>query len=401
MRSPSFRVPSYCVHIARDQAYVRLNGEMIYLGKPGSPESHATYDRLIAEWMQAGRTYVKPADKPGISVNEVLLAYRRHAEQTYVDNDGKPSLEVERVNLAFRPVMNLYGIRLAEQFGPRALVAVQSKMIESGLCRRTINQRIGVVKRAFRWAVKQELVTPSVFHGLQAVDGLRSGRSKAKESKLVKPVPQHVLTAILKCLPPSLQAMVKLHDLTGARSGELCIMRGIDIETNDDGEPWLYRPQKHKTQRHGHQRIVPIGPDAQGVLRPFLKPDVQAFIFSPIPAKSERDAIKRANRKSKVQPSQLNRKKCNPKKMPGERWTTASYRRALDYATTLAIKRGDLPEGTHWHPHQLRHNCATRIRKHRGIDAARAVLGHSSIIQTAEYAELDIELARTAAAAVG
>ncbi len=83
--STKFRVPGYCVHTARNQAYVRLNGEIIYLGAPGSPESREKYDRLIAEWMASGRTYVKPAQRDGISVNEVLLAYRRFAESYYVN----------------------------------------------------------------------------------------------------------------------------------------------------------------------------------------------------------------------------------------------------------------------------------------------------------------------------
>jgi integrase len=214
-------------------------------------------------------------------------------------------------------------------------------------------------------------------------------------------VPAHVTDAVLKFLPATLQAMVKLHDLTGMRSGELVILRTCDIEVNNEGKPWLYRPAKHKTMHHGHERVVPIGPQAQAVLKPFLNRDVQAYVFSPAQARAERDAAKRANRKSKVQPSQLCRKKLRPKKQPGMRYTTASYRRALDYATRQAVKAGLLPDGTHWHPHQLRHNCATRIRKQYGLDAVRATLGHRTVIQSAEYAELDTELATVTAAEVG
>ena len=139
---PSLRVPAYCHHKRRDLAYVRLNGEMIYLGNYGSPESHDKYDRILAEWMQAGRTYLKPNDRPGISVNEVLLAYRRHAEQTYVDGDGKPTSEVERVNLAFRPVTSLYGTTPAEHFGPRALVSALPRMAVLDCCRRSEKERL-------------------------------------------------------------------------------------------------------------------------------------------------------------------------------------------------------------------------------------------------------------------
>jgi integrase len=137
------------------------------------------------------------------------------------------------------------------------------------------------------------------------------------------------------------------------------------------------------------------------VLQPFLKADVQAYVFSPAQAQAERDATKRAARKSKVQPSQLCRKKARPMKHPGLRYTTASYRRTLDYATKQAIRSGLLPQNTRWHPHQLRHNCATRIRRQYGLDAVRALLGHRTVSQSAEYAELDTELAAATAARVG
>lgn len=117
--------------------------------------------------------------------------------------------------------MDLYGTTPVEQFGPKALMAVQNKFVDQKLCRRTINQRVGVIKRAFKWAVKQELVPSMVYHGLQTVDGLHRGRSKASESKPVKPVPQDVMDVVMKYMPPTLQAMVQLHDLTGNPSNEV------------------------------------------------------------------------------------------------------------------------------------------------------------------------------------
>jgi integrase len=374
---------------------------MIYLGEPGSPDSKEKYRRLIAEWLGAGQTRVSPDERTTISVNEVLLAYRCFAEAYYTSPDGIPNTELERVGLAIRPVMDLYGTAAAQDFGPKALKTVRDKMIADKLCRRTINQRIGVIKRAIAWAVAEELIPPSVHHGLTVVKGLRRGKSAARESECVKPVPAQVMEAAMKFLPPTVQAMVKLHDLTGMRSGEMVIMRTCDIEITNDGKPWLYRPARHKTMNHGYERVVAVGPKAQEVLRPFLKADVQAYVFSPIQAQTERDAAKRAARKTEVQPSQLCRKKARPKKHPGLRYTTASYRRTLDYATKQAVKSGLLPQDTRWHPHQLRHNCATRIRRQYGLDAVRALLGHRTVSQSAEYAELDTELAAATAARVG
>jgi len=40
-----------------------------------------------------------------------------------------------------------------------------------------------------------------------------------------------------------------------------------------------------------------------------------------------------------------------------------------------------------WHPHQLRHNAATQLRKEYGLEAAQVILGHKTITVTQVYAE--------------
>ncbi len=53
------------------------------------------------------------------------------------------------------------------------------------------------------------------------------------------------------------------------------------------------------------------------------------------------------------------------------------------------------------HPHQLRHNYATRIRKDFGLEAAQILLGHSKADVTQIYAERDMNRAATVAAKIG
>ena len=112
----------------------------------------------------------------------------------------------------------------------------------------------------------------------------------------------------------------------------------------------------------------------------------------------------RSNRKTKVQPSQKNRAKRNPDKEPGEVYTPDSYRRAITYGIKRAnIERSKIGEPTipSWHPHQLRHNAATRLRKEFDLDTARAVLGHASMAITEVYAERDGTKASEAMGRVG
>ena len=61
-----------------------------------------------------------------------------------------------------------------------------------------------------------------------------------------------------------------------------------------------------------------MGPKAQQVLRPWLKDDPTAYLFSPAEAVAIRYAERRRDRKTKVQPSQAARKKkARPKRAPG------------------------------------------------------------------------------------
>lgn len=196
--------------------------------------------------------------------------------------------------------------------------------------------------------------------------------------------------------------MVQLQLLSGMRPGELVTMRTCDLETT--GRLWIYTPASHKTEHHGRERKIYLGPQAQEILRPWLRPELGTCLFSPAEAEAERAAELRRNRKTKVQPSQRNRRVLKPAKAPGEGYSVDSYRRAIAYGIRRANReraaRGE-PEIPKWHPHQLRHNAATRLRREFGLDVARAVLGHASVVVTEIYAELDGAKAAEAMAKVG
>jgi len=387
------RTPSYRLHKPTGQAVVTLDGRDFYLGRHDSPESRAEYDRVIAEWLTNGRRLHVAASGGGsdLTINEMLVAYLGHAESYYAKN-GRPTKEPEDIRYAIRPLRQLYGHTLARDFGPLSLKAVRKAFIDSGLCRNEVNKRVGKVARAFKWAVSEEMVPPSVHHGLKAVSGLRRGRADVRESKPVRPVPEAFVEAIRPFVARQVWAMVELQRLSGMRPGEVVSMRTIDLDTS--GRVWTYTPESHKTEHHGRPRAIQLGPRAQAVLRPWLRADLSACLFSPAEATAERRAVKRARRKTPVQPSQRGRAKARPAKTPGEAYTVESYRRAIAYG----CKRADGPK---WHPHQLRHSAATQLRKEFGLDVARAVLGHSSPAVTEVYAELDLTKAAEAMERVG
>jgi integrase len=265
-------------------------------------------------------------------------------------------------------------------------------MIEAQLSRGVVNQRIGRIKRMFKWAVAEELVPESVYRALLAVDGLKAGRSAARETEPVLPVSDAHVDAVLPFLSRPLQGLVQVQRMTGMRPGEVMRMRGADLDTS--GTVWFFRPIHHKTAWRQKTRTIPIGPRCQQILQSFLKPDPQAFLFSPQDGREDWFAAKRAARKSKVPPSQLCRRKANPRRKPRECYSRHSYAAAIARA---CVKAG-VPR---WHPNQLRHTRATEIRRQYGLEAAQVLLGHARANVTEVYAERNFELAERVAAEAG
>jgi integrase len=406
MAGRSRSVPSYRLHKQSGQAVVTLPDGLrgrrdVLLGRHGSPESRAEYARVIAEWEAGGRrTPAHASARSDLSVNELLVRFWEHAEQHYRHADGTPTSELNNYRLSLRPLRELYGHTRVAEFGPLALKAVRQKMVEASLCRGVVNQRVWRIKRVFRWAASEELVPIAVMQGLAAVAGLPKGRSPAPESEPVRPVPGEFVDAVQPYVTPHVWAMIELQRRTGMRPGEVCAFRACDLDTS--GRVWLYRPPRHKTAWRGKARVVALGPKAQAVLCPFLTLDLQAPLFSPRRARDERFATLRAARKTKVQPSQMCRRKARPKLQPAETYSPHTYGSAVKKAIVQANRRMHEREAEagrqyppdhvfvpHWHPNQLRHNYATDIRRQYGIEATQVCLGHSRADVTQVYAEAD------------
>ena len=90
--------------------------------------------------------------------------------------------------MACLPLKSLYGRISASDFGPKKQTAVRTEMVKLGWCRNTCNKLTSRIRAMFRWAVERALVPPSVHHGLQAVKGLKAGRSDARDTDPVRPV---------------------------------------------------------------------------------------------------------------------------------------------------------------------------------------------------------------------
>lgn len=293
------------------------------------------------------------------TVRELVDMFLTHALTYYRKPSGR--LTGEHVNYAhaLAPLVDLFGDEPAGAMTPGRLKAVRQAMIDSGrLARGTINQRIGKIRRVFRWAVSEEIIEPHVLAGLQAVEGLKLGRTRAHEGRGVQAIDEARAWAIMAELPHPIAALLEILLYTGMRVSEARIMRAQDITTSR--QPWEYRPREHKCEHHGKERIVMLGPRAIEVLRPRMK--YSGFLFSP----------------------------CG-----GSR----PYRRDSIYN---AIQRGCRRAGVEpFCPLAIRHTFATKVRRGMNIESARVMLGHTSAATTEIYAEMDQQLSRKTAMEFG
>ncbi len=371
--------PTYRLHKATGQAVVTIDGRDHYLGDHGSAASREAFDRLIAQWFANGRTLPAPVEV--LSVGVLALRYLDHADVYYRKPDGSPTSEATAIRQALRVLNRLFAHTPAADFGPLKLKAVRQGMLDAGWARTTINRQISRIRQMFKWGAANELVSGSLCHGLAALDGLRRGRSAAKETDPVKPVPAAHIEAVMPHVSAQVAGMIELQRLTGMRPGEACMMRGCDLVML--GKVWIYRPAEHKTLHHGHIREIFLGPRASAVVERFLKADLQAHLFSPADAEAARNLVRRSVRKTPMTPSQAARQPQSRRKRPPRTfYTVDSYRRAIARGAVIA----GVPS---WHPHQLRHNAATELRARYGIEAARVILGHRSAAVTEVYAEQD------------
>jgi integrase len=442
-KSTSTRQPRYRLHKPSGQGVVTLNSKDYYLGCHGTTESKAAYDRMIAEWLANGRICLTTVAT--ITVAAVIRQFWSWAETHYRKTDGTPTSEITQCRYALRPLNHLYGTTAAATFGPLKFKAVRQLLVhgyehpkygrQNPVSRSTANKWMGIVRRMFRWATENELVQASVFHSLLAVRGLQRGRTEARETLPVCPVPAALIDAVRPFVSRQVQAMIDLQLLTAARPGEICIMRGCDLDTS--GRIWTYSPESHKNEHRGQRREIYLGPRAQLIVVPFLKTDPQSYLYNAAVAVGEHNEKRRQNRKTPSIFGHIRRTVKNRKLIRSrpsrDRYDVTSYRRAIARACekgfplpqSLApkVKATGYPESSkewkarlsedeeaavrlwrhdhQWYPHQLRHNAATNLRKEFGVELARIILGHANAFTTEIYAEADRRQAMEVIAKVG
>jgi integrase len=276
----------------KDHARVRIGGKAYWLGRCPDGKvtraQHVEAARLWHRYVADGKAQAAESRTPEsqqrcstpatITVGILIDRFLAHAEGYYRRADGTTTSSVDEIRLASRSLAD-WAAMPADSFGPKMLKAVQDREVRRGRPRVTVNRISKTIRRAFKWAAGEEIVSASVWHALQAVPPIQKGRSEAPELAPVEEVPEWVVEATLPHVSSVVAGMIMLQRWTGMRPGEVAIVRPCDIDRS--GDVWLYRPFHFKTDwRAGAERIVAIGPEGQRVLEPFLQRPQTAFCSS-------------------------------------------------------------------------------------------------------------------------
>jgi len=355
------RLPAYRIHKTKNLAYVSLTGRMHYLGRAHSPESWRAYHAAIAVHL-AG----KPPERPARS-RQALAAFTiaELAERWYLaeqERFGPRHQRTYEAGYASKELIRQHATASVCEFGPRAFKAIRDRMVQDGRSRQWANRMMNTIRRCIRWGVGEELVPGDRLEALKAVDGLRHGA--APEAPPRQAADPEAVEIVLRWLEANGQAgaalIIRFLRATGCRPGEACQAKWSEL--NLTGELPHFVPSRHKTARHGIERLVPLNADALAVIGGSMRLGVDGFVFL----------------HTRGRPFTSN-------------------------AILLAVRRAIAATGcANWSPYGLRHLAATVALARTGSEAAAAaLLGHtprSTIIQ--RYSRDRLLLATKAAKAI-
>lgn len=160
MNSGSKRGPSLRRHKSSGHGYARFNGRQMWFGPFDDPATHARLAATKAEWEANGRRLPDEESSEASSVADLAALYLQHAETYYRRIDGSPTQELQILRYTVRPLLEAFGSLAASDFDLRRLKLLREGLIDSGLARKTVNDRIARVVRIFGWGRRRSSFPP-------------------------------------------------------------------------------------------------------------------------------------------------------------------------------------------------------------------------------------------------
>lgn len=289
----------------------------------------------IAARLQA---ILEDADQQNVLVEDVTRAFRKQVMPRYKDSPGHRC----RLTRILDWLDDEYCDQPADSFGPKRLREMRDRFVKQGNCRKYCNEQTRDIVRIFKFAVAEELIRSDQLAALKALEPLKPGECHDNPKRRV--VTLEEIETTFPRLKPMLQAMIRIQLGTGCRPGEVFAITPGIIDRSDH-TTWWARPTKHKTAHFGITKSFPLIGDAREALMPYMLKGTDDFCFTT--------------------------RRGNP-------WQRNSYRNEIHKAAEKAGVRK-------WSPYSIRHLAATTVRQKLGLEAAKALLGHTSSKVTEEH----------------
>lgn len=185
----------------------------------------------------------------------------------------------------------------ANEFSPEMLRTLQrelgARVVQTTglrMARTTVNKYVKRIQGLFAYGRDVGLVKRDVYYSLLEVQPVKKGSTLARTPEKIKPMRLDQYRAAIAWTyskprvkqKRQLRAMIRFHRLTGARPGEIVILRQCDIRPVKGTDYFLWTPYQHKTRHHGQTREIQILKRAMRVIKPFLeavKPSEHVFTY--------------------------------------------------------------------------------------------------------------------------
>lgn len=317
-------------------------------------------------------------------VDDLCDAYVDRCRIHYRKPTGRPTKTVDNVIEALKPLRQMFGQLTARQFveAPIHLQQIQSAMLDPDrpalstrshggpLKPRTINDRVNWIRACFAWGA--DMAFPGLDHlGVMRLKAVRNLRCPKRRPKAVS---WDDVSDVIAHAPPKIATMIEIQWHTAMRPDEVCGLNLAELDRSAD--PWIYRPgsmqaHSHKSEHHGYEREIHVGPMAQSTIRSWLL---------------------RVRQPATGDPGWLFPRRGGG--VSGGPMQRNSYYTAIQRCITKhGLRR--------WHPHQIRHAGGFRYRGEGGLDEAQVILGHQHASTTEIYAPPSKEKAIEAARRLG
>ena len=205
------------------------------------------FEQTQAELAQKEKELIKKArarkkKNPNLTVRELM--------NLYFENSESGDLTIHQHRYHATQFLSMFGDRKAARLEKEDIFNFSATQKLRGLCQATINRRVGILRTALNWAVRNGLLETSPLANLQM--------PKAKSRRIAPPTPKEA-QAMLKAACPHVQRIIMIGIFAGPRIGpsELFRLEWADVDLDNA----MMRMPNAKKNTPSESRDIPIHPN--------------------------------------------------------------------------------------------------------------------------------------------